>query len=320
MPKHKYAYEVAIIGAGPAGMGAATQLTRYGIDFIWFTEPANNALNNPWYNSLLANAHCVENYLGMPKTSGIDLLLSYKKQVEEYKKQPIFSTIRHLDYNTNDQAFLLHTAEKMYVAQRVIVASGTKANPHPIIENLSPDLKSKTSYTIVPYLKKCHNIFAIIGAGDAAFDYALNMAQHNNVHILARSAPKALPILVKSVRTNNKICYHAKSQVQEIKSTHDKTSMLQLECVVLDEHARKKNKILLTVDYLIAATGRIPQKDFYSQTLLANETKLIKNNLLFLAGDVQNKIYRQAILAVADGVKIAMVIAQNVNYTKDGEK
>ena len=141
----------------------------------------------------------------------------------------------------------------------------------------------------------------IIGAGDAAFDYALNLCQNNAVWIMNRgNKTRALPLLVDRVSGNPGITYCENSAIENIDRGKEKKLSIAFQ--------GEKGTTSVEVDYLIVAIGRTPQKDFYSSGLVEMEEQLSFQNVLYLTGDVKNAICRQATIAVGNGVDTAMKI------------
>jgi thioredoxin reductase (NADPH) len=282
--------EVAIIGGGPAGMAAALQLKRSGIDFLLLEKDAKG--------TLLKNAGKVENYLGFNATTGIELLKMFKAHLIQHNISPILEEVMFVDYEETQKRFKIRTNRTEYYARRVIVASGTVpkkleiAKVTPLIAYELPPAHLKT--------REPQKI-AIIGAGDAAFDYALNLAEKHIVRIFNRGEKiKALPHLKKLVLQNKNIHYKDQLQLSEIE---EEKSYLRLK--FNDKNAKS---IVVKVDLLLIAIGREIQKTYYSSNLKTKEKQLIMKKLLFLAGDVKNGLYRQVALSTADGISIAMQI------------
>jgi len=268
-------HKVAIIGAGPAGMAAALQLKRYGVDALLFDKSKTG--------SLLKNAWRVENYLGFNAKSGLELLKIFQNQLKQHNIEPIITEVTSLDYNQDK--FIINNT---HYAQQVIIASGTKPKTLPY-ENIY--------YEVFLLLKERNKTIIIIGAGDAAFDYALNLAANNKVFILNKSNKiKALPLLVNKALKHENITYKENKIIKKI--TTDNTITF----------TSNNKKFTIVADFLLAAVGRVPQKDFYTQDLHAKEQELIKQSKLHLIGDVKNGIYRQTAIAVADGIQTAMKI------------
>ncbi len=288
---------VAIIGAGPAGMAAALQLQRFGIKTILFEAQGKTG-------SLLKNAWRVENYLGIyPRKTGANLLQIFRKNLAQNKIKMVGTKVESLDYDFKSSLFKIKTRDKKYLASYAIVATGTKPKILPLIENAEASIRSYLLYEVFPILKKCHKTIVIIGAGDAAFDNALNLAKNNKVIICNRSkSSSALPLLIAKASKHANITYYQDYTLHSILPGISEN----LNCVFTG----RKKRITINADYLIAATGRTPQKDLYADKLKLSERQLIKLGKLFLIGDVKNNIYRQVAIAVGDGILAAMYISK----------
>ena len=187
-------------------------------------------------------------------------------------------------------------------SRRLIVSSGTKANKLRGVEITSGALK-KVFYEVYPLLKVQEKEIVIIGAGDAAFDYALNLSGYNQVAILNRSERiVSLPLLVQRAHQAPHIRYFENTQVQRI--YEDGAGRLMVECV------QNEGICGFSADYVIAAIGRVPDIGFLNEQILEQMGVLMSHGLLYLIGDVKNEQYRQASIAVGDGIRAAMEIYQ----------
>lgn len=286
--------KVAIIGAGPAGMAAALQLQRFGIETI--------LLGADLPGSLLKNAWLVENYLGItPGMSGQDLLRVFQQHLKQNKITVINTAVKILDYAVTEQLFTIKTATKNYEADYVVVATGTKPKVLPLMTTVQDARKKYVFSEVFPLLKKRKRTIVIIGAGDAAFDNALNLAKYNKVIICGRGKNlSALPLLVQQAVKNQHITCYQDHELHSILAGSQKN----LTC----KFVNKESQMSLDTDYLLIAIGRTPQKDFYTDRLQSWEKQLLKCHKLFLAGDIKNAIYRQVAIAVSDGIVAAMQI------------
>ncbi|CAL7963932.1 Pyr_redox_2 domain-containing protein [Gammaproteobacteria bacterium] len=294
MAAKKMTKRVAIIGGGPAGMAAALQLHRFGIENILFEQGRTG--------SLLKNAWCVENYLGIyPGKSGIDLLQMFHRTLAKNEIKIVDAKVELLDYDFKFHLFKIKTFDKEYVVDCVIVASGTSPKTLTLIEKAKTKVEPYLFYEAFPLLKKRRKTIIIVGAGDVAFDNALNLAKHNKIIICNRSDNNgALPMLITQALKHTNITYYANSKLQSIALGTFKN----LDCTF----ANRQKRIRLNADYLIATIGRMPQKDFYTDKLKLFEQQLIRSSKLFLIGDVKNNVYRQVAIAVGDGILAAMRI------------
>jgi thioredoxin reductase len=162
---------------------------------------------------------------------------------------------------------------------------------------------------VVPLLAARHRQIAIIGAGDAAFDYALNLARHNQVLILNRGVEtRCLPLLKERVAANSQITYYDQVTVQQVLS--DQAGGLQLLC------ESPKGAISHHVDDLIAAIGRQPCDQLLTGTLEYPKSQLTQSGFLHIIGDVRNGLYRQTAIAAGEGVRAAMQISDQIKANR----
>ena len=144
----------------------------------------------------------------------------------------------------------------------------------------------------------------IIGAGDAAFDYAINLSKQNIVTIFNRGKKeKCLPILKDTVDKNQNIHY-LKNRVP-LNITMD-NSKLKVEFSAFGDNEFQ------FFDYLIIAIGREPELSLLKNMSSKKVDQLLVNKKLFFIGDVKNEIYRQVSIATGDGIKAAMEINESL--------
>jgi len=281
-----------IIGAGPAGLAAGIQLKRYGL------EPL--LLERAEVGGLLRNANLVENYPGFPGgIPGVALVQLFQRQASNLNLLIHHAEVTKLAIETGN-SFLVETSKHRYHASRVVVASGTKPRlfrDFPIPENLHPYV----FYEVYPLLEVSGNQIAIVGAGDAAFDYALNLARRNQVTILNRSQQiKCLPLLWHRTKAEANITYRENTAITKIEP--DPISGLVLSCTTPQGPTRYQ------ADYLIGAIGRRPALEFLSEQVRQLAPDLEDQGLLYRIGDVKNGLFRQTAIAVGDGIRAAMRI------------
>jgi thioredoxin reductase len=282
--------EVAIIGAGPAGLSAAIQLRRYCIPTLLFEARQ--------VGGLLNNANLVENYPGFPGgISGSALVRLFQQQAEAIGVQVIPEAVTDLAFH--DHQFALTTAQLAYSSRVVVIASGTR--PLGFAPDLIPvEAQDRVFSEVFPLLGVKNAQIAIIGAGDAAFDYALNLARENSIAIFNRSDQvKCLPLLQQRAAAFPQIAYHSQTLLVQVKMKNGQL-VLRLESL---SGVRE-----FTVDYLIGALGRKVSLDFVSADVLRRASRLEKQGRLYRIGDVANGLYRQTAIAAGQGLLAAMQI------------
>src|SRR3972149_6691994 len=211
--------DVIIIGGGPAGIAAAIQLKRYGLAPLIFEREA--------LGRLLRNANLVENYPGFPGgISGLKLVGLLEQQARDFALRVTYAEVVRLDFGAG--LFRIETSQGVYAARFVVVASGTRPHPYHGVD-IPAQARSKVIYEIYPLIGRSGLEIVIIGAGDAAFDYALNLAKNNQIVVLNRGAAiKCLPLLWERVQREPKIGYFDNITISQIKV--DPPAGMRLDC------------------------------------------------------------------------------------------
>lgn len=283
--------DVAIIGAGPAGIAAAIQLKRYGIVPLIFERDS--------IGGLLKNADIVENYPGFPHgISGRKLITALGKHLGD-SDQTCFENVIELDFE--DNLFSVISTGRTIQSRIAIVASGTL----PVVFSdisIPVELNDRIFYEIYPIMEEKGKRIAIVGAGDAAFDYALNLGRKSEVYILNRSdRTSCLPLLRERAEKSDKISHIKNAVLSAINTGFD--DLLSIT------YLRDGNENELRANYLVFAIGRKPAVGFFSDRLNNHKNRLVTDSLLYMIGDVNNGVFRQTAIAVGDGIKAAMKIA-----------
>ncbi len=279
--------EIVIIGAGPAGVAVAIQLKRSGFDPIVFEKNQIGGLIN--------DANLVENYPGFPcGIPGYELAELMRKQIEGFEVEIRKNEIREVEIV--GEKFALASDDFDITAKILILATGTVPIKLPNLEHIGDSL----FYGIKELEGITDKRIAIIGAGDAALDYALNLSKRNEVVILNRNREhKCLRLLFKRAILSERIDYRPNIHLDTV--IRD-SSGLALRCL------HEEKVIDIRADYLLVAIGREQSLDFLGENLLFQKEKLEKMGLLYFIGDVVNGLYRQAAIAVGDGIRAAMEI------------
>ena len=290
------ARDVVIIGAGPAGMAAAIQLKRHGI------EPV--ILEKGETGGLLKNANLVENYPGFPDgISGLSLIELFERQLA--RAGATVSSEKVLELEHTADVFSLKTNRRELRSSVAVIATGTKPKRVPEIR-IAKGIDDRIFHEVHPIRGVKNRKIAIIGAGDAAFDYALGLSRENEVVILNKSGQeKCIPLLRERCMKSEAISYLTNLCVREVAGDG---SRLVLFC--LNGDSQKENQIW--ADYLVIAVGREPCLDYLSARLKSSLKDLTEEGKLYLIGDVKNERYRQTAICAGDGVKAAMQICREL--------
>ena len=284
-------HPVIIIGAGPAGLAAAMQLERQGISPLVFERQR--------VGGILWNANWVENYPGFVEgITGPDLVKIFHDQAPRLGVKIVLVEVIKAEFQ--DGLFRIATKGVDYQSQLLVAASGTVPNKY-AFEMISEDIKERIFSEVGPISHVQDKQIIIIGAGDAALDYALNLSRQNKVTILNRGTRiKGLKLLWKRVQKKSAISYFNNTEIRSI--TLDDGGKLLLS------GNQDREEVNLAGDFLITAVGRKPEYSFAGDSIIEGREQLEKDQKFFLIGDLINGSFRQTSIAVADGIRTAMII------------
>lgn len=287
--------DVIIIGAGPAGLATALQLKRYGINPLVFEQNQ--------VGGLLHNANLVENYPGFPGgIPGPNLVRLFEEQIQDHSIRIKKARVQQLSHQ--EELFKVSTLDEEYQARVLVIASGTKPRQFSDFE-IPAELQKKILYEVYPLLDRKDQLIVIVGAGDAAFDYALNLGQKNDILIFNRSDQiSCLPLLWERAKKNMRIKYLQNTRIAKI-------SRSSLDKIVL-EYISEGGSNIVEADYLVGAIGRDPQLDFFSSQFAKKTIQLEGLGKLYFVGDVAHGLYRQTAIAVGNGILSAMKIYEQL--------
>jgi thioredoxin reductase (NADPH) len=261
MPKE----QIIIIGGGPAGCACAIQLKRYGFDPLLIEKDS--------IGGLVKNAWRMDNYPGYPQgISGIEMVSRLKDHVERFGIRTLNAELGSLNFEMSKE-FVGECDGTTYTSQYFVIATGTK-----------PKHSGGGLTEVYPVRDVRGKSIAIVGAGDAAFDYAMTLSPHNIIHIHNRGTRiKCVPALLEIALTQDNITYVENSLPAD------------------------------NYDYTIFATGREPDLDCLSEQMLNLRPQLEQDGLLYVIGDVKNGMVRQTSVATGDGIRAAMAIKDRIS-------
>jgi len=281
-------HDVAVIGGGPAGISASIYLKRADFDVILFEKDE--------IGGLLLNAHLLENYPGFPNgISGKKLSKLFKNHLKKWRIKTILEEVKNIIIDNNH--YIISTKQKDTNFKSVIISTGTIPKIIGIAgeQTLSGKLVFYEVKDLLPKLKSNDNVI-VIGGGDAAFDYSLNLAEIDNlVNLCYRSNnPKCLKLLEEKVKKCTKIKCHSNIEPIQIIENQGKPEVT-FKSVITSNESKMRS------DYILVACGRKPNND-----LIKKELK--KNNIpgFYIAGDVKTERFRQVGIAVGEGIYAAM--------------
>lgn len=287
-------YDVAIIGAGPAGLTAGIYACNAGLSVICFEKLAVGGQASLTYEIL--------NYPGFEKISGFELANNMRKHAESCGVQIEYFNVEKL--KKLKSGFSLKTKEGIFKAKKVIIASGNK------VRKLSLDNEQKLIGKGISYCASCDGAFyknkvvAVVGGGNSAFEYIKYLTRiAKKVYVFNRSDKFKMDAykldMVKQMK-NVEIVTNA-----VIKKLYGEDVLNSVDMLI---NNKKQN---LKVDGLFIAIGREPDLDFVDFDIQLDKTGFIKVNEnqktsvenLFACGDVTSKHFKQIVTACADGAR-----------------
>jgi len=282
--------QVVIIGAGPAGIAAAIQLKRQSIPF--------QLLEGNEVGGLLRNANWVENYPGFSLgISGMELVQRFQEHLAQWNIHVQHEAVSTVKWENG--LFHIQTNLRSISCPILIVASGTQPKTVSGVR-ISPEALDHINSDVVSLSNVKNKAIVIIGAGDAAFDYALNLSRNNKITILNRGEKyKCLPLLWDRCNQNPNITYLSSVEVKSI-DWENRLLLFYSNGIGMNQSTR--------TDHVIIAIGREPNLSFLDSSIEKQVNILLDKNKLFLIGDVAGGQHRQAAISVGDGIRVAMEI------------
>ncbi len=291
-----------IIGSGPAGYTAAVYAARANMKPVLYQgiQPGGQ----------LTITTEVENYPGFPDgIQGPELMVQFEKQAQRMGTDIRFGLATKVDFSSRPYKVQIDE-EKWIAADAVIISTGASA------KWLGIESEQRLNGHGVSACAVCDGFFfrnkevAIVGAGDTAAEEALYLSKlTTNVHMLVRKDEmRASKVMQDRVINTPNIKIYWNTETDEILG--DKT----VEAVrVRNNKTGEKQEI--PVKGFFVAIGHTPNSEIFKGWLDMDEAGYIKTipgtsktNLegVFASGDVQDKIYRQAVTAAGSGCMAAL--------------
>lgn len=291
-----------IIGSGPAGYTAAIYASRAGLKPVLYQgiQPGGQ----------LTITTEVENYPGYPDgIQGPDMMIHFENQAKRMGADIRYGLATKVDFFA--QPYRVEIDEEKWIeTDAIIISTGASA------KWLGIESEQRLNGYGVSACAVCDGFFfkgkevAIVGAGDTAAEEALylsNICSH--VHMIVRKGEmRASKIMQDRVLNTENITVYWHSETDEILG--DK----KVEGVRIKNNETSE-KTEIAVSAFFVAIGHHPNSDIFKDWLDLDEAGYIltipgtsKTNIegVFASGDVQDKIYRQAVTAAGSGCMAAL--------------
>ncbi len=297
-------YDVAVIGAGIAGMTAAIYARRAGKTVILFEKES--------IGGQIALSPKVENYPGFKDISGLDLANNVFEQAMALGAELEVDEVKSIE--RAEGFFRIVSNYGAHDAKAVVIATGLK--------HRKLDPVTKLEGQGVSYCAVCDGMFykgktvAVVGGGNTAVSEAIYLAD----------------ICEKVYLIHRRTGYRAEKAVME--RLYSKANIVRLENRVVSEAEKADGGVSLTlastvgeadeklaVDGLFVALGHIPQNNAFAALInideygfaASDESCLTRTPGVFVAGDCRQKAVRQLTTAAADGAAAGLAAAKYID-------
>jgi thioredoxin reductase (NADPH) len=294
-----------IVGSGPAGYTAAVYAARANLKPVLYQglEPGGQ----------LMITTDVENYPGYPDgVMGPQMMEDFKKQAERMGSDIRFGLVTKVDLSADKPPYMVEIDEgKHHIeAQSLILCTGAVA------KWLGLESEQRLNGHGVSACAVCDGFFyrdqevAIVGGGDTACEEALYLSKLcSKVHMFVRrDEMRASKIMQDRVFAAEKIELYWNTEAEEVLG--DK----EVEAVRVVNN-KTGEKTTIAVKGFFVAIGHKPMSDLFKGSLDMDEEGYLitkpdstatNKEGVFAAGDLQDKIYRQAVTAAGTGCMAAL--------------
>lgn len=304
---------VIIIGSGPAGLTAALYAARAEL------KPMLIAGFTP--GGQLMQTTEVENFPGFVNgILGPELMDNMMKQVARFGTEMVYENVTSVDFT--QKPFVVKTDKAEFKAQTVIIATGAEAN----WLNLPNEQRLRGKG--VSACATCDGFFfkekevVVIGGGDTAMEEAnflTRFATHVTI-VHRREEFRASKIMLKRAQDNPKISFITDVTVTDVLGENS------VEGIKYKDNKTGEEKILKVQGYF-SAIGHTPNTKIFAEAGIETDKKgyiVVKDNSrtnvegVFVAGDVNDPRYRQAVVAAGMGCMAALDVEKYLESLNDG--
>lgn len=306
--------KVIILGSGPAGLSAAIYAARANLEPI--------VINGMQPGGQLTITTDVENYPGFATAiQGPWLMEQMTAQAQHVGTKIIYDHIKEVDFSKKPFK-LIGESDDVYEAEAVIICTGAQA------KWLGLESEKKFQGFGVSGCATCDGFFfknkevIVVGGGNSAVEEALYLTNHaKKVYIVHRKDKfRAEKILQDRLFKHEKIEVIWNHELQEVTGDENPKNVTG---VVLKNSIDGTTKAM-KIDGVFIAIGHKPNTDLFKSTglemdaegYLVTKPNSTKTNIdgIYAAGDVQDKIYRQAVTAAGTGCMAALEIEKSLAH------
>lgn len=296
-------YDIAIIGGGPAAVGAGVYVARKKLKALLITESFGG--------QSIVSAD-VQNWIGTKSISGIDLAKNLEEHIRNYPDEVDIKTPELVTkISKKDAGFTVETDKGgVYETKTVIVTSGARRRKLGIPGEKEFDGKG------VAYCSTCDaplfggKDVAVVGGGNAGLEAAVDLlpyAGHITIFEYLESL-KGDPVTQERLKSSGKVDVTLSAQVLEVKGDKFVSGLVYKDRVSGEEKT-------LPIGGIFVEIGSVPNSEFVKdlvelnkagEIIIDHKTAATSCEGIWAAGDVTDEMYKQNNISVGDGVKAAL--------------
>lgn len=307
-------YDLTIIGGGPAGAAAAVYAARKRLKTLVVAEE---------FGGQSSVSNDVENWIGTPHISGIDLAHALEAHVRAYAGDYLTIHTGERVTKIEKQAngiFTVTTGKETHESQTILITSGSRRKKLDIPGAAEFENKGIT------YCASCDGpLFAdqdvvVIGGGNSGFESAAQLLAYcKSVTLIHRSETfRADQITITAVTQNPKMHIIKNADITKVEGGQFVESISYKDKTTGEEHTLPTTGIFVEV-------GQIPNTEFAKGLVEMNEFELVvidpttqatSQPGIWAAGDCTTVLYHQNNIAAGDGVRALEHIYQWLQKNK----
>lgn len=304
-------YDLIIVGGGPAGITAGIYAARQRLNTLLITKSFGGQITRKSVG--------IENYPGFKTITGFDLIQKFTEHFKKFKIETLEDSVVKIK-KTGKVFLVLTKSKKRFQAKTVIIASG--ADPRP----LEVPGEKKFIGKGVSYCTACDApLFAkkevvVVGGGNSGFEAAVALNNWvKKIYILEYNPKiKADEENQKRAKRTGKVRVITNAVLKQIKGKEFVNS------IIYQDRESKEIKTL-KVEGIFVEIGSQPATSFVKglvdfnkkdEIIVDQKTLQTRTPGLFAAGDVDDVIYKQIVIAAGQGAQAALFVSNYLQKLK----
>jgi len=302
----KKKYDVIIVGGGAAGLSAAIYSARREMKTLVITREIGG-------QALLTSD--IQNYPGVKKVAGPDLMEKFKSQAEKFGAKFQFEEIKKI-VKKGEKKIAVVGNKNQYLTKSVIIASGKE--PRKLGVPGEAEFEGKG----VSYCATCDaplfrgKVITIVGGGNSALEAALISSKiAKSVYLIHRRDKfRGEHILIEQVKNakNIKIFYNTKVSKISGKNFVEKITLKNNQ-----KREIKTDGLIIEIGFVVnpAPIKELVELDKENQIKIDNKCRTSVPGV-FAAGDTTNTPYKQIVISAGEGAKAALSAFEYIQEKK----